>query len=237
MNRALVIEDAGEICELIKNSLKELSLDLSFVSTLEAAKAKLASEAYDLILVDLRLPDGDGLSLITYIRNRLEMRLVPIIVVSSSTEIESKVSALSLGADDFISKPIERLEFRARVESKLNRGHWERQSGDVIQFGPLRLDSARQTVFNQITGEKVNLSNTEFRILSMLIRRQDWIFSRQQILDVIWGRDVNVRDRTVDTHIYSLRKKLGAWGQHIESVQGVGYRMAELKPRGQLTFE
>jgi DNA-binding response OmpR family regulator len=198
---------------------------------LQDAKQILLDSVFALFIFDLHLPDGDSHVLISFVRSLVHYRDTPILVLSSSTEPEFKVSALNLGADDFLCKPFNLLELRARVDRMLTRVRTFRD-GQVIAgpFG-LRLDSMNNTVFTDLAPGGITLSNTEFRLLATMVRRRGVHFSRQQLLDIVWGQSIAVNDRTIDTHIYTIRKKLGPLGALIRSVPGVGYCVqAELPP-------
>lgn len=222
-SKTLVVDDSPEICDMVTEVLKALPVQVVCAASVKEANEKLHSEDFSQFIIDLHLPDGDGYSLVNEIRSRESSRMAPITILSASTDIPSKVSAFSLGADDYVVKPFNLLELRARVEAKLKRVASEKEAKENLQIGGLRLDAAKQQVFVTATNQLIRLSPTEFRILAIMAKRQEVIFSRQQILDQVWGDDVYVNDRTVDTHIYTLRKKLGSYGALIRSVPGEGY--------------
>jgi DNA-binding response OmpR family regulator len=221
--KLLIVDDSREICDAIVESLKALNLQTVIAQSVQEALEKLKSAHYSQFILDLGLPDGDGYGLLNEIRSMEEYRQTPVTILSASTDTPSKLSAFSLGADDYIMKPFNVLELRARVESKMKRVVAERDASENIKVGNLRLEAAKQQVQVIGSGELIRLSPTEFRILAILARRSDVIFSRQQILDQVWGQDVYVNDRTVDTHIYTLRKKLGVYGNMVRSIPGEGY--------------
>lgn len=226
-SKLLVVDDCTEICATISEALRPLSIETVCAYSVKEALSKISAEHYSQFILDLRLPDGDGYTLLNEIRSIDAYRQTPVTILSSSTDIPSKLSAFSLGADDYVMKPFNLLELRARVESKLKRAVAEKDSTDNFKVGNLRLEPSKQQI--QIIGSKelIRLSPTEFRIFAILARRCDVIFTRQQILDQVWGNDVYVNDRTVDTHIYTLRKKLGVYGNMVRSVPGEGYCCSE----------
>lgn len=227
MLRLLVVEDSSEMAMLIRAALALLSVEIILVGTVAAAKQLIDQRVFSLFIFDLRLPDGDGFSLVSYVRSLGGYRDTPIMMLSAASDLECKVSALRLGADDYLCKPFQPLELRARVERMLNRSRVTQDSGVVHGPCGMTLDPSKNLV--QMKGGEValSLSNTEFRLLATLARRPDVHFSRQQLLDLVWGAGVAVTDRTIDTHIYTIRKKLGEFGRLIKSVPGVGYTMSD----------
>lgn len=228
MRRILVVEDSVEMGMLIRAALALLSVEIDLVETIAAAKELVDQHTFSLFIFDLRLPDGDSLSLVSYVRSLTGFRDTPIMMLSASTDLECKVSALRLGADDYLCKPFQPLELRARIERMLDRGSKAETTGTIQGPGGMVLDPSRNVV--QLEGGKLTLvlSNKEFRLLMTLARRPETHFSRQQLLDLVWGSGVAVTDRTIDTHIYAIRKKLGEFGHLIKSVPGVGYTMSSL---------
>lgn len=224
MMDVLIIDDSPEMCELIASSFRQLPVRVSTAQSIGEAKNLISLNEYAMFVVDLNFPDGDGYSLINLIRNLSNHKLTPIVIVSGSTDIPAKLSAFSIGADDFITKPFHPLEFKARMESKIKKIIASAIGDEVLRLCCLQLHMAKQSVEVSETKETIPLSPREFRLLAFLAKHVDNIYSRQQILDHIWGNEVYVNDRTVDTHIYFIRKKLGQYAKFIESVPGEGYR-------------
>lgn len=220
----LVVDDSPEMCELIASAFTRLPVKVTTVQSIVEAKNLITLNEYGMFVVDLTFPDGDGYSLINSIRNMSNHKLTPIVIVSGSTDIPAKLSAFSIGADDFITKPFHPLEFKARMESKVKKIIASSVGEEVIRLCCLQLHISKQTVEVSDTKETISLSPREFRLLAFLAKHVDNIYSRQQILDHIWGNEVYVNDRTIDTHIYFIRKKLGQYAKFIESVAGEGYR-------------
>lgn len=234
MDRVLVVDDSPEVCVLVRAALSGISADFQFAASIQIAKQLLLESVFAIFIFDLHLPDGDSHVLISFARSLIHYRDTPILILSSSAEPEAKVSALNLGADDYLCKPFNKLELRARVERMLARVRSLRDGQTITGPYGLRLDSAKNAVFTDLAPNGISLSNTEFRLLATLVRRSGVHFSRQQLLDLVWGHAIAVNDRTIDTHIYTIRKKLGPLGALIRSVPGVGYCVQDDLPPEQL---
>ena len=233
MQKILLIDDAEDVQFLVEQSLHSLpfSLDTAF-SGIEALQ-KVNRNSYQLLLVDLLLPDSHGFDLFLKIRGIKGYEQIPVIFLTSNDDVSTVVSAFSLGADDFVSKPFRLLELRARVERRLRRGPDEARSApelhpadenERVRVGDLTLHIPSQRVMVEGSDELLPLSPREFKILLLLSKHPDRIFSRKSILENVWGSEVNVTNRTVDAHICYLRKKLNKYSPCIESVSGEGYR-------------
>jgi DNA-binding response OmpR family regulator len=227
MTKILVVEDSAEIAVFVRLALVGLSIEIDFADTIAKAKKCIDSQKYALFLLDLRLPDGDGHSLISYVRSLEEYQSAPILMLSTASDLECKVTALKLGADDYLCKPFQPLELCARVQRMLSRSMNLTGAGLIKAPNGISLDAERNQV-RLPSNVIVNLSNTEFRLLAALSRRPGVHFSRHQLLDTVWGSGVAVSDRTIDSHIYAIRRKLGDFGRLIISVPGVGYAMSDL---------
>jgi DNA-binding response OmpR family regulator len=195
----------------------------SFLRALEREKPQ-----YTLILLDVMLPGISGTDILRSLRNSETLsayRKVPVIMVSARDTETDTVVGLELGADDYIGKPFGASELAARVKavlrrSSLNSGEGE---GGILRLGGIVLDEKRASV--SCDGEIVELTGAEYRILQILMTRKGWVFDRNRILDVIWKGEKNVTDRTVDVHIKHLREKLGRWGDCVQTVRGLGYKI------------
>lgn len=221
----LVVEDEHDIRELISYTLeKEGYLVLSAADGLSGLE-KAKERGPDLILLDIMLPDLDGLEVCRRIRKDEGTESIPVIMLTAKAEDTDVVTGLELGADDYIAKPFSPRVLIARIRSVLRRkGQAGEVSADtVIRAGTLELDAKRHRVLNR--GREVELSATEFAILKHLISHPGWVFSRGQIIDAVKGGDYPVTERSVDVQILGVRKKLGQEGRLIETVRGVGYRL------------
>ena len=229
----LVVEDSPDSAELIVQALEGNRTQIA--ATLFEAREQLDSrpDYFDLILLDLDLPDGDGLSLATELSSGERSR-VPFIVLSGRSEVRHKLVAFSLGAEDYIEKPFHGLELQARIAARLRAKQvCEKPISETI-FGKLRVETEnmRAFFFDKDGDEKeLNLSPTEYRILESLVEVPGRTRTREALIAEIW-RDAIIGHRTIDSHVSNLRKKLERTGALIESVRGIGYRMekgAELR--------
>lgn len=225
MRTVLVIEDNAEMRILVEAALDEYQL--AFSATLKEAKENLRGQRFDLILLDLGLPDGDGLKFLAEISGQPQSKDVPVIILSGKSETVNKVMAFSIGAEDFIAKPFDPLELKARVAAKLRKSEKQQGLSEMLRAGDLKIDVLKQKVWIQSgagEGEAVDLTTLEFKLLLNFARAPERVFSRDFLLNEVWGMNVSVTDRTVDTHIGHLRKKLAHSRTKIETVIGAGYR-------------
>jgi two-component system alkaline phosphatase synthesis response regulator PhoP len=224
MRSVLVVEDNAEMRILVEAALDDYQL--AFGSTLKDAKEALRTNKFDLILLDLGLPDGDGLKFLAELSGQPESKDVPVIILSGKSETVNKVMAFSIGAEDFIAKPFDPLELKARVASKLRKSEKQQQLSEVLRAGDLKIDVLKQKVWiqNGQDSEPVDLTTLEFKLLLNFARAPERVFTREYLLNEVWGMNVSVTDRTVDTHIGHLRKKLAHSKSKIETVIGSGYR-------------
>jgi DNA-binding response OmpR family regulator len=228
MKTIVCIEDQPDYQEIFKRTLKEYKLVIC--STLKEAKDYFSEEApCDLVIIDVSLPDGDGIRFYSVHKDSFEGRGVPAIFLSSSTDIENKLTALRLGAEDYLCKPIHPLELKVRIQAKLERSEKTKEETKIIRVGRISIDLDRQQAICVKTGDTIDLTGLEFRLLLYFSRNVDRVLSREQILDQVWGQKVAVQDRTVDTHVSHLRKKIGEIALRIEPVQGLGYRASVVK--------
>ena len=218
--KILMIEDDVELSNLVKASLELSGLAVETCSSMGAAIGKINSEGFSLILVDLNLPDGKGMDLLEQALTNEKNRHTPMIIMSANGDLSSKVDAFSFGAEDYITKPFHLLELRARVERRLAK----QTEMDQLQAGPITLELHSQSI--RLSGLKspITLTPREFKILHLLAKNPKQTFSREMILDKIWGKDIHVTTRTVDAHICYLRKKLDRYCHVIRSSAGEGYR-------------
>ncbi len=224
MRNVLVIEDNPEMRILVEAALDEYQL--AFSTSLKEAKESLPTKRFDLILLDLGLPDGDGLKLLAELSGQPETKDIPVIILSGRIETINKVMAFSIGAEDFISKPFDPLELKARVAAKMRKSERGHHLSEVLRAGDLKIDVLKQKVWVQKGQEAtaVDLTTLEFKLLLNFVRAPERVFTREFLLNEVWGMNVSVTDRTVDTHIGHLRKKLSASKTKIETVIGSGYR-------------
>lgn len=228
MSKILLVEDSEDSYNLIRRAISpEIEIDWK-ASYFEASNA-IVNSKYDLILLDVLLPDGNGLDLANSIQSLPHLCLTPIIFISTKDTVNDIVIGFSSGADDYITKPFNIMELKARINSKLKKMELLNGSKKKIKLGPLNVNLTSHSVFikqNQ-DEEKLDLTPIEYKILTYLLSQPGQVFSRSEILDKIWGHNVYVYPRSVDTHVSKLRKKLGYYSDLIESVHGSGYKIKE----------
>lgn len=224
MHQILLVDDSKDCYDLISAALKS-SFEVHWASNLNEAKALLTSRSFDLVLLDIMLPDGDGYQLCTMIQNLEQTKDVPVVFLTAKDEVTDKVMGFSLGADDYIVKPFQPLELRARVEGRLKKVRQRQAEEEVIWKNDLQINLSTQKAFIVKEGKKEDLRLTpiEFKVLLCLARRESHVFSRDQLLTAVWGENVFVMDRSVDTYISKLRKKLGQRSHYVQSIHGSGY--------------
>jgi two-component system phosphate regulon response regulator PhoB len=228
----LVVDDEEDILELVRFNLSREGYHIICAASGEKAWKILNSQKFDLMILDLMLPGMDGLELARRVKAKDATRKIPIIMLSAKGEEADIVAGLELGADDYVTKPFSPRILIARVRTVLRRLLQPQvDDDDVLEIYDLIIHPGRRHV--QAQGQVVDLTYTEFQVLYFLAKRPGWVFTRTQIVDAVRGEDYPVTDRSVDVQIVGLRKKLGASGQYIETVRGVGYRFKEKAPSRQ----
>ena len=224
--RVLAIEDDKDILELIAYNLERDGYEVIGVSSGEDGLAVAGSKGPDLVLLDLMLPGIDGLEVCRRLKADPDTAHLPVIIVSAKGEESDIVAGLELGADDYVTKPFSPKVLIARIRAVQRRREKVPVSeDDVLRIDEMVIHPGRHEVM--VGDERVDLTFTEFRVLHILARRRGWVFTRHQIVDAIHGESYPVTDRAVDVHIVALRKKLGAAGDRVETVRGVGYRFKD----------
>ncbi|MBX3023053.1 MAG: response regulator transcription factor [Bdellovibrionales bacterium] len=229
-----MVEDEGEIRQLIVLHLKREGFDVDAVEDGEEARQLVATRNYDLIVLDWMLPSLSGLELTRWVRKRSPSTKTPILFVTAKTEPEHVATGLDAGADDYLSKPFDTLVLMARVNALLRRQEWLQEQPSSSASARLILgDLVMNTHTFEVTvaGAPLELTRSEFRLLESLMMNQGKVLSRESLIEEIQGEGVNVVGRTVDTHVFGLRKKLGAYADVIETIRGVGYRVRYLPPQ------
>jgi len=227
--RLLVVEDDPQVRAMLARALGYEGFDVTTAATGAAAMAELRTADPELMLLDLLLPDDDGIEVCRRLRAAEDW--TPVLFVTARDEEADRVLGLELGADDYVTKPFSPRELVARVRAVLRRGHHGQSAvrGEQLTLGPLSLDLAarRARVEAQagppaLAGGDVELTTTEFDLLAQLMRRPDRVFTREELLADVWGYPAGTATRTVDVHIAQLRAKLGD-ALTVRSVRGVGY--------------
>lgn len=221
----LIIEDEPAIAELIALTLADLDLVIDKAVSAEQAQVFLQNKIYDVLLIDWMLPGQQGVDLVLEIKKQKADQLV--LMITAKADTDSVVRGLEAGADDFITKPFEPAILKARVKNLLRRSQATQThltySAEVLELDGLKLDFGRVEVTLQ--QELVHLTPSEFKLLGFLLKSQGRVLTRDQLIDLIQGEDVSVTGRTIDTHVFALRRKLSDWSEHIETIRGVGYRV------------
>lgn len=218
-----VLDDEEDIVELISVHLSRGGFKVGEFSEVKSFFKFLDKHIPDLIILDLMLPDADGLEICKHLRAKESFLSVPIIMLTAKGEEMDKVLGLELGADDYITKPFSPRELVARVKAVLRRKETHAESKKFEVGGILEIDPEKFEVF--VKGEKVELTTTEFRILQILAMQKGRVYSRELLLEHLWGTEKIVLDRTIDVHVKNLREKLGHAGELIKSVRGIGYKL------------
>ena len=227
MKRILIVEDDGAIAAIERDYLMLSDFQVDIAATGPEGLAMGRSGGYDLILLDLMLPGLTGEEFITQIR---QGKTMPIIVLSAKVAVDDRVNALTLGADDFMTKPFDNREVLARVEAQLRRSRSfsQPQAGKDLRWGPLTLSRDSHTA--TLDGHEVPLTTREFSILALLMEQPRRAFSRAQIYESVWGEEFMGDENTVNVHVSNLRSKLSKAGpgrEYIKTVWGIGFKMAE----------
>lgn len=224
--KILVVEDEENIQELIRYNLAKEGYRVSCVLNGEKGLEAARTENPDLVLLDLMLPGLDGLDVCKELKRDPATQDIAVIMVTAKGDETDIVMGLELGADDYVTKPFSPKILLSRVKAVLRRQHSPApESHEMIQIGDLVIHPGRHEAL--LKNKKIDLTFTEFRILQTLATRPGWVFTRGQIVDAVRGEDHAVTDRSVDFQIVGLRRKLGNYSEHIETVRGVGYRFQE----------
>ncbi len=226
---ALVVEDDPDTRTAIRRALSP-ALSVVECDSLAATERFLAGSLPDVIILDIGLPDANGHEICARLQADPRTRDLPVLFLSASAEIRDKLAAFSLGAEDYIEKPFDPAELRARVHARLTRSQGRRDAREVFEKFGLRFEVEQHCAFRTDAdgGNNLDLTPHEFRLLYHFARHERQAFSRSELLRAAWG-DTFVTERTVDAHVAHLRRKLGSLPCRIESVRGVGYRFIGLK--------
>jgi DNA-binding response OmpR family regulator len=234
MAKILLVEDAADLAQVISRELEAAGYDVAHAADGLAALELHAQYQPDLVILDWMLPKLDGLEVLRHIRQGPEpgaAGAIPVLMLTARDEEIDRVVGLEVGADDYLTKPFGMRELIARVRALLRRIERMQQileadrteAGTAISYGPLSLDPEAHRA--TLDGELLDLTRTEFGLLHLLLRNPGRAFSRAYLLDMVWGDTYVTGDRSADNAVLRLRKKLGDWGEAIETVWGVGYRL------------
>ena len=220
------VEDERPIANLIDWNLTSYGYSCQKVYDGLAAADLILENSYDLILLDIMLPEEDGLEILKKLRSRQATKTLPVIMLTAKGTEYDQVVGLDNGADDYIPKPFGMMALVARIKAVLRRTEKPVEE-KVLRLGELSVNPTRHVV--QVSGETVNLTLKEFELLCLLLDNPGVVFTRDQLLNQIWGYSFDGESRTVDVHVRHLRQKLGDCGNYIETVRGIGYRSGDGK--------
>ncbi len=220
-----VVDDEPDILELISLHLSRAGFRVKGFTAARPLFQYLEKQLPELLVLDLMLPDGDGLEICKTLKRETRTSTLPILILTAKGEKTDVVLGLELGADDYLVKPFSPAELVARVKAVLRRSSGPaEEKANLVRVGDmLAIDQGRHTAL--VNDHPIALTSTEFSILLILSRKPGWVFSREHILDNLWGDEKDVIDRTIDVHIKNLREKLGPAGSLIKSIRGVGYKI------------
>lgn len=225
--RVLVVDDERDITDLVSFNLKRNGYDV--IACYDGAEAieVAGRDLPDLIVLDLMLPGIDGTEVTRRLKADPRTASIPIVMLTAKGEETDQIVGLTLGADDYVTKPFSIKVLLARLASVLRRvdAPTTGSETDVLKAGPLQIDTKRHEVL--VEGQPVKLTLTEFKVLAALVSARERVLSRDQLMDKAMGSDVFVTDRAIDVHITAIRRKLGAASRLIHTVRGVGYRLRE----------
>ncbi len=223
--KILLVDDEASIREMIGFALSRAGFSYVEAADVAQAEAEILRDVPDLILLDWMLPGRSGIDLVKSLRGDISTRSIPIIMLTARGEEEDMVRGLRGGADDYITKPFAPKELVARIEAVLRRAKPE-ATNDAIDLDGLQLNPVSHRV--SVDGQELVLGPTEFRMLHVFMTHPERVYSREQLLDLVWGANIHIGPRTVDMHVSNLRKALEASGHHrlIQTVRGSGYRLS-----------
>jgi len=219
--RILIVDDEPDVVQLIEYNLKAAGYDVVTAADGNEALDLARSSSPNLIILDLMLPEVDGLDVCKVLRRDRSTAGIPIIMLTAKASETDRVLGLELGADDYVTKPFSPRELVLRVK-RLLRAETASDDNEVIQVGDLSVDIPRHEA--RVKGKTIELTATEFRLLTVLVKRRGRVQTREQLLRDVWEYDTLIDTRTVDTHMRRLREKLGSAAKNLDTVRGVGYR-------------
>ena len=220
--KILVVDDEPDVVQLVEYNFKAAGYDVITALDGEEALIKARGAAPDLIILDLMLPEIEGFDVCKILRREQSTSAIPIVMLTAKASETDRVLGLELGADDYVTKPFSPRELVLRVKRLLRNTTTKEDPAEHLQIGELSIDVPRHQA--SVEGRPVDLTATEFRLLTVLVKRRGRVQSREQLLRDVWEYDTRVDTRTVDTHMRRLREKLGSAAKYLDTVRGVGYR-------------
>lgn len=233
-SHVLIVEDERDLSRVMAYNFKQAGFDVVTALNAETALRAVKEERFDLIVLDLMLPDMSGTEVCRRLKQNPATSKIPVMMVTAKGEEVDRIVGFELGADDYVVKPFSVRELLLRARAILRRSEGAEEVTDRVQFGKLRIDRAAHRAWAD--GEEVPLTALEMKLLLMLYDKRGRVLTRDVLLDEVWGSHADVTTRNVDTHVKRVREKLGTVGDYIETVRGVGYRFRaeadDAAPRG-----
>lgn len=221
-SHVLIVEDERDLERVLSYNFRQAGFDVVSAMNGETALRAVKEEKFDLILLDLMLPDIPGTEVCRRLKQNPQTSAIPVIMVTAKGEEVDRVVGFELGADDYVVKPFSVRELVLRARAILRRSESSTATEEKLEFGKLRVDRGAHRAW--VEEQEIALTALEFRLLMMLYDRRGRVLTRDLLLDEVWGSHVDVTARNVDTHVKRVREKLGQAGDYIETVRGVGYR-------------
>lgn len=227
--RILVVDDEPDVTDLVVYHLKARGFQVEALNNATASLARVRSFLPDLIILDIMMPELSGIQICRILRADPKLSKIPIMFLTAKAEPQDRIEGLESGADDYLAKPFSPKELVLRIESILRRASGGLQSpSSRLQVGAILLDAEAHRV--TVHGSPIELTATEFKLLRLLMERPGRVQTREHLLLNVWNYSTEIETRTVDTHVRRLREKLGDEANWIETIRGVGYRVADKKP-------
>ena len=237
MQKILAIEDAPEQALIIQQSLEDDFHSVIMATTLKEAQDALQNHPIDLVLLDVGLPDGDGLQFFANEWQASKYNKIPVIFLTGKSDIAQKIIGFSLGAEDYITKPVHPMELKARVHSRLKRIQTQKERSGLLNLGNLQINTSLHQV-HLADGHKlskIDLTPLEFKLLVFFASHVEQVFTRQQLVEAVHGEKIHISERTIDTHVSNLKRKISGSDHTIKSLYSVGYSLSpvSLEPRSE----
>lgn len=220
----VVIDDEPDITELVVLHFRNAGFNAKEFNDPQSFLRSLKKHMPDLIILDLMLPDTDGIEICKTLKKDEKYSAIPIIMLTAKADETDKILGLEIGADDYVTKPFSPKELVARAKAVLRRNE---QHKSVNKSTKANLTINREKFEVLVEGKRIDVTTTEFKIIELLASKRGHVFSRDRILDILWGEDKIVLDRTIDVHIRNIREKLGKTGKLIKNIRGMGYKLEE----------
>ncbi len=221
-----MLEDDTSIQNFVLYTLKNTGFEAEGFERPSDFWKRMEEQIPDLLLLDIMLPEEDGMEILKKIRENRKTKNLPVVMLTAKGTEYDKVLGLDTGADDYVAKPFSMMELMSRIKALLRRSEVKEEKNDTYQVGPLYVSISKHIV--KVNEEEItSLTYKEFELLSLLLQHQETVLSRDQILQSIWGYDFDGESRTVDVHVRTLRQKLGDAGRLIETVRGFGYKIGK----------